>query len=160
MYLGLQRFGVDLTPGDQETFRFLTEADWMLALEKAERRTFADGEALIEQDGEFRQLCIIEQGEVRVEMRSPDGGRVVITRGGYGQVFGEMSLLGRTGASASVIAEGEVTAHVITEEQLLALLVSVPGFATRFYHSLAVELARRLREANERFIQLGARPQS
>jgi CRP-like cAMP-binding protein len=156
MYISGQHVGVELSEGNQRTFRFLTEGDWLLLMEKAESRGFEPGEVLIAQGGQVRQLVVVESGEVRIESRDSDGRDTSIARGGAGEVFGELSFLDREGASASVIADGPVTAHVIAEDKLGALLMSVPGLATRFYHSLAVELARRLREANARLARAGS----
>jgi hypothetical protein len=65
-----------------------------------------------------------------------------------------MSFLENTGASASVIADEAVEVSVIDEIRVRSLLESVPGFAIRFYKTLAVNLAHRLREASERLVAL------
>jgi hypothetical protein len=76
------------------------------------------------------------------------GRGVAVARLGPGQVFGEMSYLEHddTGASASVIADDDdVEVEVVKGADVDTLLTSDPGFSARFYRSLAVGLARRLR---------------
>ena len=65
-----------------------------------------------------------------------------------GELFGEMSFLEEAGASASVVADDEVEVDVIPGEHVRRLLDSLPGFAARFYHSLAVTLSERLRRTS------------
>jgi extracellular factor (EF) 3-hydroxypalmitic acid methyl ester biosynthesis protein len=45
-----------------------------------------------------------------------------------------------------VVADSDVEVAVVSAEAVRALLASVPGFATRFYESLALTLSQRLRE--------------
>src|SRR5690606_3502069 len=63
-----------------------------------------------------------------------------------GDVFGEMSFLESAAASASIVAQEPCELDVIEGAFVHSLLGSVPGLAARFYQSLAVTLARRLRE--------------
>jgi hypothetical protein len=56
-------------------------------------------------------------------------------------------------ASASVIAQDDLLVDVIGEAALLSVLSSTPGFAVRFYHSLAHSLSLRLRATSRRVSQ-------
>jgi extracellular factor (EF) 3-hydroxypalmitic acid methyl ester biosynthesis protein len=124
---------------------FLTDSDWKLLLEKSQFVSYHDGEVILEKGSQRRAIFILEKGTIRIE-RSPGE---VIARRGQGAVFGEMAFLENSGASASVVADGQVDVSVIEEAQLNAMLSSISGLATRFYQTLAVTLAHRLREASD-----------
>jgi CRP-like cAMP-binding protein len=127
-----------------DTFRYLTEHDLQKIHKWAERATRQRGEVLLAQGAKEHKLFRILQGYVRVEV-ADQGRGVAVARLGPGQVFGEMSFLEDTGAIGSVIAEDDVVVDVVKEGDLLALLNSDPSFSARFYQSLAVTMARRLR---------------
>jgi len=62
-----------------------------------------------------------------------------------------MSFLEKSTATAAVIAkEDKVEVDAIGAEDLRKLFESFPGLGTRFYRSLALVLARRLRETSKR----------
>jgi extracellular factor (EF) 3-hydroxypalmitic acid methyl ester biosynthesis protein len=127
-----------------EAFRYLTDHDRQMMHKRADRVTRHRGEVLLAQGANEHKLFLILQGYVSVEM-ADQGRGIAVARLGPGQVFGEMSLLEDTGATASVIAEDDVVVDVVKESDLLGLLSSDPGFSTRFYQSLAVTMAHRLR---------------
>jgi CRP-like cAMP-binding protein len=130
-----------------ETFSFLNEQDRRLLFRKARRLTGRRGDVLLAEGVRQRNLFLIRKGYVRVE-RAGHGQGVAVARLGPGQVFGEMSFLEETGAAASVIAEEDVEADVVEGPDVEALLASDTGFSARFFHSLAVCMAHRLRKTN------------
>ncbi|MCI0394882.1 MAG: cyclic nucleotide-binding domain-containing protein [Chloroflexi bacterium] len=134
------------TVEEPKGINFLTENDWRLLLEKSHFVSYEDGQLILEKGSQRRAIFVVEKGQIQVE-RAPGE---VIARRGQGAVFGEMSFLEGSGASASVVADGDVDVSVIAEAHLNSLLASVPGLATRFYQTLAVTLAYRLREASDR----------
>jgi extracellular factor (EF) 3-hydroxypalmitic acid methyl ester biosynthesis protein len=131
-----------------DTLRYLNDHDRQQLHKRADRVTRHRGDVLVAQGAKEHKLFLILQGYVRVEL-AEQGRGVAVARLGPGQVFGEMSFLEDAGALASVIAEDDVALDVVKETDLLALLNSDPGFATRFYQSLAVTMARRLRTATQ-----------
>lgn len=141
---GLEEPAAQEESGQRPT-NFLTDGDWKLLLEKSQFISYRDGETILEKGSQRRAIFIVEKGTIRIE-RSPGA---VIARRGQGAVFGEMAFLENSGASASVVADGPVDVSVIEEAHLNALLSSVSGLATRFYQTLAVTLAHRLREASD-----------
>jgi CRP-like cAMP-binding protein len=140
-------FHSETTEPDDEpkALNFLTESDWRLLVEKAALESYRKDEEILAKGAQRRAIFIIEQGTVRVERERGN----VIARRGPGVVFGEMSLLENKGASAAVVADSDVDVSVIDEAYLYSLLISAPGLATRFYQTLAVTLAYRLRQASE-----------
>ena len=93
-------------------------------------------------------LFIIADGEVRVERKDGDETWQLARLGG-GAVFGEMSMLDKSGATADVVADGQVEILCVSGVDVEALAAADEGFAARFYRSLATTLSRRLRATNE-----------
>ncbi|HZU39233.1 MAG TPA: cyclic nucleotide-binding domain-containing protein, partial [Gemmataceae bacterium] len=125
-----------------ETLRFLSDADLQLLTARVRHVSAHRGEVLLEHGVYQRNLYLIREGYVRVELPGQDHG-IAVARLGPGQVFGEMSFLEDTGTSASVIAEEDVTVDVIDGAYLQSLLTSDPGFSARLFQSLAVCMAAR-----------------
>jgi CRP/FNR family transcriptional regulator, cyclic AMP receptor protein len=114
-------------------------------LKSADTRVYEPDEVIVEEDRRPDAIFVIEKGSVRVIRRSISDKRFEITHMTRGDIFGEMSFLDDAPASASVVAETEVQALCITESMIRALLRGDPGFGGRFYHSIALTLAARLR---------------
>ena len=129
-----------------DSLRFLTQDDRRLLFENARRVTYRFGEEILAEGSRHQALFVVRRGQVRVEHFGFGGASTVATLG-PGEVFGEMSFVDHEGASAAVVADGEVEVDVIGAEQMNSLMFSVPGLAARFFHSLAVTLSHRLREA-------------
>ena len=130
------------------TLSKLTTEDWDAMMSRAETRVYRYNEVILRQDVVGEALFIVADGEVRVE-REGTNRSAQLARLGPGSVFGEMSLLDQAGASASVIADGKVEVVYLDADGLLSLVRGDPGFASRFFQSLATTLSRRLRATNE-----------
>jgi CRP-like cAMP-binding protein len=63
-----------------------------------------------------------------------------------GEVCGEISFLDELPATADVVAKEAVEAYYLDRPTLKSLFELFPHLASRFYHSLAGILSRRLRE--------------
>jgi CRP-like cAMP-binding protein len=125
--------------------RFVTDEDHRLLLERAQQLRFGRGDVIVAEGSRRQAIFLLQQGFVRVE-RAHLGQGIAVARRGPGEVFGEMAFVEGDSASASVIADEDVQVAVIDGADVQALLASVPGFATRFYQSLALTLSQRLRE--------------
>ena len=124
--------------------RYTTEEDEAGLLAGAERRHFADGDTILREGERAHTLFILRSGSARVE-RSHGEFTVEISRLGAGELFGEMSFVEDFAASASVVAEGACDVDAIEESHVHRLAERDPGFAGRFYRSVAELLSRRLR---------------
>lgn len=124
---------------------FLTVEDRTLLLEQGEIASYAPEEVILEEGGKKNALYILLDGAARVE-RTHMGKRMAVATLKAGDIFGEISFLEEVGASASVVADANARVLAIGGRRLNSLLQSVPGLGSRFYQSLAVILARRLRE--------------
>ncbi|EYF05542.1 cyclic nucleotide-binding domain-containing protein [Chondromyces apiculatus] len=126
-------------------FEFLTQDDERLLLERAVRTRYKPGELILEEGSRRQAVFVIKSGLAGVEVAHLGRG-VGIRQLGPGAVFGEVSFLESAAASASVVAREEAEVDIIEGPYVHSLLGSVPGLAARFYQSLAVMLAKRLRE--------------
>lgn len=124
-------------------FKYLTIDDHAYVLEASQRKTYAKDDIVISQ-GEIarRALFIISSGVVRIEIAG-----TCVARFGPGSVLGVMGFLEHGAATTSIIADSDLEIDITEGDKIDNFCASVPGFATRFYHSLALILARRLREA-------------
>ncbi len=132
----------------QKAFEFLTKEDFNLLVENADRLTFQKNELILAEGSRRQAIFILLSGTVRIE-RMHAGKAVAYVTLGPGQIFGEMSFVENQPASASVLAEDHVELHVVEGHQVNGLLASVPGFGTRFYQSVALILANRLRSTSK-----------
>jgi CRP-like cAMP-binding protein len=139
--------GVDdvAVAGEPPSLRYLTADDRRLLFERAQQAHFVRDDVILAEGSRRQAIFFLRHGFVRVE-RAHLGHGIAVARRGPGEIFGEMSFLEGSGATASVVADQTVDVSVIDSADVYALLSSVPGFATRFYQSLALTLARRLEE--------------
>lgn len=137
--------------------RLLPEEETFL-LKSADTHTYESGETILIEDSRPEHIFVIEQGAARVLRRRADGKEMEVLYLGRGDVFGEMSFVDNTPASATVVAETLVRTLCIPVEMIHALMKGDLEFSGRFYHSLAATLAERLRETTHRHIDF--RPRS
>jgi extracellular factor (EF) 3-hydroxypalmitic acid methyl ester biosynthesis protein len=130
-------------PGNR--LHHLTTNDWILLRARAVRRTFKLGEEIIRQGEGGNSIFIIRRGEASVELAGSST-RSILASLGPDDICGEIAFLEQSSATAAVIAnEEKVEADQVTAIELRAMFVAFPGLASRFYLSLAVILAKRLR---------------
>lgn len=135
----------------REILGCLTEDDWKLLLDNARQMSYRKGEMILAEGSQERAIFLLERGYASIESSSQGHG-IHLNQIGPGEIFGEVSFLEGQGASASAIAEEDAEVKIIDGPQLQSLLSSVPGLATRFYQSLALTLAQRLRRLSDRFV--------
>lgn len=115
-----------------ELFSALSEAELAELAERTELRVYADGEVLVRQGGLDSQLFVICRGAVHVEA-TPEGGGPAIRLNGLraGDVFGELALLTGAARRATVRADGDMQALVVSREALAPLLARNPALPER-----------------------------
>jgi CRP-like cAMP-binding protein len=121
---------------------YLTANDWALTADKATRRHFKAGEFLVRRDQRTHGLYVLLRGTATVQIPTQGGTREI----GPGEVCGEISFLDELPATANVVANGGVEAFYLDRPTLQSLFELFPHLGSRFYHSLATILSRRLRE--------------
>ena len=134
------------------TLEDLTRNDWTLIESKAKRISVELGQEIIKEGARIDHLYVLRRGSASVELEGTTS-RAVIATLSAGDVFGEMAFLGDSTATAAVIAKDEVEVDVIWAHDLRQLVAAFPGFGTRFYRSLAVILAQRLRQTSKELLR-------
>ena len=138
---------------NRDILGYLTDQDWSLLLGAARQVTFRNGETVLQEGATTRQLFILNKGYVTIEASSHAQG-ICLGQSGPGELLGEVSFLESAGATASIVAAGNVELQVIDEAEIQSLLDSVPGLAARFYRSLAITLAERLRRTTAKAVEI------
>jgi CRP-like cAMP-binding protein len=127
---------------------YLSTNDWTLINAKSVRRTFKLGEEIIRQGAMTDSIFIIRRGEAAVELAGTNT-RAVVASLGADDICGDIAFLEKGRSSAAVIAkDGEVEVDEIKAQELRELFEAFPRLASRFYQSLAVILAQRLKDTS------------
>ena len=110
--------------------------------------SFANGEAVIEQGHAPDALFLLDQGRVRVVMRTTSGKAMRLRTLNAGTIVGEIGFYVGLNRSASVIAEGPVTAYKLTATLMAKLEATRPELMQLFYRLMMRLTAQRLNETN------------
>jgi signal transduction histidine kinase len=94
-------------------------------------------------------IYLIKSGLVQISAVLNGGERVVLTRLGPGELFGEMAVLDQNPRSATATAEQQTEAYFISRDSLLRLLEDIPRLSACFVH----EISQRLRDFNTQYIR-------
>ena len=129
----------------QKVFPYLTDEEERALLEKGGVSRFSPGAPIVREGDHHNALYVLREGHVRVEKNSA-GFPLELARLGPGEIFGEMSFIDGSPASADIIANDPVEAYVVDGQILDPLLRKYPSIYGRLFRSLAAILARRLRE--------------
>lgn len=126
---------------------FLRDEDFQLLEQNGEIVTYAPQEAILRQDSSTDRIYFIRSGMVQVDF-SRVYGTDVLAYLGEGEFFGEVSFLDHQQTSANVSAAKPCELLEITRENMDQLLESHPAMSARFYRTIALTLARRIRASN------------
>jgi CRP-like cAMP-binding protein len=121
---------------------YLTSNDWALIADKATRVSFKPGATIVERGRRTHGIYLLLKGTARVHIPS----RLTSPAIAAGEICGELSFLDELPASAHVVAEEAVEAYYLDRPALTYLFELFPHLASRFYHSVAANLSRRLRD--------------
>ena len=127
-----------------EAVRYLTDEERVRLL-AAESHSYVENEVILAEGDYNEDIYILIGGSARVEKHT-EHGNTTVGHVGAGEAFGEMSLLDGSPTHLSVVAEEPAEAFVLPLAGVADLLEEDPTLASHLYHSLAVMLARRLRD--------------
>jgi len=116
-----------------------SDVEWMS--DTGQVRNLQAGEPLIEAGRPVSDLSLVLRGELSVTA----GGRE-IARLDEGEIVGELSFLDARPPYASVLAAAASVVLSVPHAAIHARFARDPGFAARFYRSLGIFLASRLRQ--------------
>jgi len=121
---------------------YLTPNDWALVADKAIRRQFKAGESIVQQGKRTHGVFLLVKGTAVVQIP----GKAAALAMNPGEACGEISFLDEMPATANVVAKEDVEAYYLDRPTLQQMFELFPHLGSRFYHSLAAILSRRLRE--------------
>ncbi len=128
-----------------EALRYLTDDERVRLLARAESRSYEPDEVILG-EGEYNEdIYVLIGGCARIEKRVR-GTPKSVGQINAGEAFGEMSLLDGSPTYLSVVADAPTEAYVLPLIAVADLFEEDPTLASHLYHSLAVMLARRLRD--------------
>src|ERR1039457_1636416 len=136
-----QQQDVSLLSSAKNGLVYLTPNDWALIVDKAVRMHFKSGEALVQKGRRSHGLYLVLTGNALVQIPTHGGSFGV----GAGEICGEISFLDELPATANVVAKEPVEAYYLDRPTLQSMFELFPHLGSRFYHSLAGILSRRLR---------------
>ena len=128
---------------------FLTESDLKLLEEKGEVVSYKAKQIIVHQQSPCTKLYWIKKGIIQIDFDRLYGHDVL----GYlneGDIFGEVSFMdhAETSASASAVKDAEILE--VPRDVLESILEQDISLAARFYRTLAMTLARRIRASNRK----------
>jgi len=131
----------------------ITDADRNTMSERGEVHHFGSGDVVINQGDAIDELFVVKTGNLLVT-RVLKESMVVEFAGPLkpGDVIGEMSFVDGKGASATLVAEGDVELLAIPKSVVEELQAADLTFSGRFFESLILELALKLRSTNRRIL--------
>ncbi len=114
--------------------------------------TYRDGEVIVREGDETREMYVIQSGEV-VATKKMEGREMALVRLGRGKFFGEMSLLESMPRSATIRAVGDTKLLVIKPGSLLLKIRRNPTFA----FEMLQHMSKRIRNTTEQLKKLTIR---
>ncbi len=147
----------ELLPNEADplaTFSMLIPEDRERLLEVAEYMHWGQGKILIEEGQGLSVLFLVIRGLFGVKINR-GGIDIQVAVLGPGEIVGELSFVSLEPASATVEALEDATVMRFDLDKLQRMNAEMPGLGARLFHSFAVVLARRVREANARLFSAG-----
>lgn len=143
----------ELTMNLSGTFPKLTPAEHDTFIDAGFVESYRSGEQIIAEGDKVDNLMFVKSGNIRVTRAFLDNLSAEFAGPlGPGEVVGEMSFMDGRGASATLVADGDTEILNIPRESVFKLIEDNPDLAARFYESLFLDLARKLRSTNQRVL--------
>jgi len=142
MTKAIQQQDVSVLSAAKHGLVYLTANDWTLIADKAVRKQFKAGEQIIQEGRRTHGVYLLLKGSASVQIPTQEIPPAI----GVGEVCGEISFLDEQPATVNVVAKEAVEAYYLDRPTLQGLFELFPHLGSRFYHSLAASLSRRLRE--------------
>jgi glutaminase len=133
---------------DYALFDGLTAQEVALIAPRLKRRSFREGDALVNVGDQARELFFLARGSVSVNVLLTAGTRKRLATFSAGMAFGEMALIDGAPRAASIVADTEVDCDLLSLEDFEALGASHPRIKIRLLENICLDLCRKLRKAN------------
>jgi CRP-like cAMP-binding protein len=124
---------------------------------------FSDGDIIFEEDVPGDKLYILINGQVSIAKRAGRKAGIIketeLAIIQPGQCFGEMGLIDRRARSAKATSKGNAVLFSITDTMLLRISNNRTFFpiSLKLYRNFAQMLAKRLRDSNQKVVELAAK---
>ena len=148
-----------------EFFNNFTDQELFTFLKFMNPEHFNDGDVIFEEDIPGDKMYILINGNVRISKRASKKKGIIreteLAIIDPGQCFGEMGLIDKRARSAKATAKGNAILFSITDKMLLRISNNRKFFAIslKLYRNFAQMLARRLRDSNQKVVELAAKSQ-
>jgi CRP-like cAMP-binding protein len=116
-------------------------------------RTYRPEDVLFREGDPGDGLFILVEGSVRISKHTPTGEEALSILEAKA-FFGEMALIDYSNRAADAIAHTQCEVFFIPLLQLRELIEAYPPIAIKFLYALCEVLAQRLRETNERYMNV------
>lgn len=131
-------------------FAELDEKELVSVAALAKPRKYGKDEVVFHADEQGDIFCLIQSGQVKVTMISPEGKEIILSMLGPGEFFGEMALLDDQPRSATVVTTEPLEVLTIFRHDFLQILAENFSIAKK----ILAEMSRRLRHASYRIESL------
>jgi CRP-like cAMP-binding protein len=128
---------------------FLTEADIAYLEEKGEVVQYRAKDVIVHQQSTVTKLYFIHKGMVQIDYSRLYGSDVLAFLND-GDMIGEVSFMDHADTSATASAVEDVETLEVPREVLDEMIAADEGFAARFFRTIAMTLARRIRSQNRK----------
>jgi len=118
------------------------------------RMAYGSGSVLFREGEPGKELFILTAGSASAHLTQADGGTIRLATFSPGTVFGELAILDAGPRSATVVADTDLVAHLLTDAEFARLSAQLPDLAIKLLSNLGRELSGRLRRANRTIHQL------
>lgn len=103
---------------------------------------YAAGDYVFRQGDPGDFLILIEQGDVEIRVEDGQGNSSIVDHSGPGDILGEMSLLGHSARTASVVATTPISARMMTADEFSDAARANPRIAVLLTQLMAERLSR------------------
>jgi len=152
--LGHPSQGAEVALADVGALRTLNAEDLAAVEASLHRREYDKGSVIFREGDPGKELFILTRGTASAHLRQADGGTIRLATFSPGTVFGELAILDAGPRSATVTADADLVAYVLTDAEFARLSARVPAIAIKLLANLTRELSARLRRANHTIQQL------
>lgn len=135
-------------------FKDLSDSEVDIVLKKIFTKFYKKGSILFVEGMPGEVLYIVLEGAIVITKKTKEGDEKEITRLGYGEIVGEMSLIDAGPRTATGKTEVDSRLIVITKKSFNEILESDPRIAAKILMELLKVLNRRLRATDKRFENL------
>ena len=102
-------------------------------------KEFPKGTILFKEGDDGKEMYLINSGEVKLSRKTPQGD-VILARLGFGEFFGEMSVITNQPRTVTAVAETDCRLNIITKDVLETLVAGKPLVALSILKKLMFRL--------------------